>query len=52
MNARQAAAHRSVIDAARQVERAVQYGVDATAAHRQYDHTRGVLTRVAGKGRS
>jgi hypothetical protein len=52
MNAHQAAAHRRVIDAARQVERAVQYGVDAATAHRQYDRSRDVLARVAGTGRS
>jgi hypothetical protein len=50
MSPRQAAAHRRVIDAARQVERAVQYGVDASPAHRQYDRSRDVLARNSGRG--
>jgi hypothetical protein len=38
------AAHRAVITAARRIERAVLYGLDATAAHREYDRARAALT--------
>lgn len=43
MTARQAAAHRAVITAARNLERAVTYGLDPAPAHRTYTQARAEL---------
>lgn len=40
MSRDRAAADRAVIDAARAIERAVQYGIDTAPAHRSYDQAR------------
>jgi hypothetical protein len=46
VNARQAAAERRVIDAAKRFERAGQYGIDAGGARREYDDARDEQARV------
>jgi hypothetical protein len=47
MTPRQARAHRRTIDAARAIERASQYGINATSAVHTYEQARADMRRAA-----
>lgn len=50
MTPAQKAANRRVIDAAKRIEQAAQYGIDSSGAHEAYTQARNELSEARGRG--